>query len=66
MEAPDFWGNPSQAQQVMKQYNATKAEVESWRSFSRRLHDALELAQLGDESLRADLEPEISAIEAEL
>ena len=66
MEAPDFWSNPSQAQQVMKQYNAAKAEVDSWRSFSRRLHDALELAQLDDESLRTDLEPEISAIEAEL
>ena len=66
MEAPDFWSNPSQAQQVMKQYNATKAEVDSWRSFSRRLHDALELAQLDDESLRADLEPEISAIETDL
>ncbi len=50
----------------MKQFNAIKAEVESWRSFSHRLHDALELAQLEDESLRADLEPEILAIEAEL
>jgi peptide chain release factor 2 len=50
----------------MKQFNAVKAEVESWRSFSHRLHDALELAQLDDESLRVDLEPEISAIEAEL
>ena len=66
MEAPDFWSNPSQAQHVMKQYTAAKSEVDSWRSFSRRLHDALELAQLDDESLRADLEPEISAIEAEL
>ena len=66
MEAPDFWSNPSRAQQVMKQYNATKAEVDSWRSFSRRLHDALELAQLEDESLRTDLEPEISAIETDL
>ena len=50
----------------MKQYNTLKNEVESWRSFSQRLHDALELAQLDDESLRADLETEISAIEAEL
>lgn len=50
----------------MKQYNAIKADVDSWRSFSRRLHEAFELAQLGDESLRVDLEPEISAIEAEL
>ncbi len=66
IEAPDFWGNASQAQQVMKQYNNTKAEVESWRVFSRRVHDAVELAQLDDESLRSDLEAEISSIETEL
>lgn len=50
----------------MKQYNALKAEVESWRSFSRHLEDTLELAQMNDESLRADLEAETTAIEAEL
>jgi peptide chain release factor 2 len=50
----------------MKQYNTVKAEVDSWRGFSRRLSDALELAQLDDESLRPDLETEVSAIEAEL
>ena len=50
----------------MKQYNSTKAEVDSWHAFSRRLYDALELAQLDDESLRGDLENEISSIEAEL
>ncbi|MBN2117074.1 MAG: peptide chain release factor 2 [Anaerolineales bacterium] len=66
IEAPDFWGNPSQAQQVMKQYNAVKAEVDSWRNFARHLSDTLELAQLGDEGLRAELEAETSAIEAEL
>ncbi|HXF84317.1 MAG TPA: peptide chain release factor 2 [Anaerolineales bacterium] len=66
VEAPDLWSNPSQAQQLMKQYNAVKEEVESWRNFSRRLHDALELARIGDESLRAELEAEVSALEAEL
>jgi hypothetical protein len=40
----------------MKQYNAVKAEVDSWRNFSRHLSDTLELAQLDDESLRAELE----------
>jgi peptide chain release factor 2 len=64
--APDFWSNPSQAQPVMKQYNAIKAEAESWRDFSRHLQDTLELAQLDDESLRADLETDLSGIETEL
>jgi peptide chain release factor 2 len=66
IEGPEFWNNPSQAQHVMKQYNAVKAEVESWRGFSRRLNDALELAQLDDESLRDDLASEVASIEAEL
>ena len=43
-----------------------KAEVDSWRTFSRRIQDALELAQLDDESLRAEMETEISAIETDL
>ena len=50
----------------MKQYNAVKKEVESWRNFSRRVNDTLELAQLDDESLRPELEEEITSIEAEL
>jgi peptide chain release factor 2 len=66
IEAPEFWGNPSEAQKTMKQHNALKSEVDSWRNFSRRLYDALELAQLEDESLRAELETEIESIEAEL
>ena len=50
----------------MKQYNAVRVEVDSWRVFSRRLRDALELAQLGDESLRSELEAEMAAIEQDL
>jgi len=50
----------------MKQYNTIKVEVDSWRVFSRRLHDALELAQLDDEGLRSELENEVSTIEHEL
>jgi peptide chain release factor 2 len=50
----------------MKQYNTLKTEVESWRGFSQRLHDALELARLDDESLRGELETEIATIETEL
>lgn len=51
---------------MMKQHNALKTEVDSWRGFSRRLHDTLELAQLDDESLRGELEAEVAAIEADI
>lgn len=64
--AADFWDEPARAQQVMKTLNTLRDEVESWRSFDRRIQDALELAGLGDEGLHADLEAETAAIEAEL
>ncbi len=66
IEAPDFWDNPSQAQQVSRSAARLRRVVEDWRGFERRLHDALELAGLEDESLRADLERETESIEAEL
>lgn len=50
----------------MKQYNGLKSEIDSWQTFSHHLQDALDLAKLGDESLRAELETEISLLEADL
>ncbi len=50
----------------MKTASALSEDVHSWRSFERRLHDALELARLEDEGLRAELEAETEAIEREL
>ena len=40
--------------------------MDDWRAFQRRIDDALELARLDDESLRADLESETAAIEPEV
>lgn len=40
--------------------------MEGWRAFARRIHDALELAQMGDDTLRTELEGEVGAIETEL
>ncbi|RME91104.1 MAG: peptide chain release factor 2 [Anaerolineae bacterium] len=64
--APDFWDDPSRAQRVMRAATALREEIESWRALEKRVRDALELAQLGDESLRQDLEEEVAAIESEL
>jgi peptide chain release factor 2 len=63
---PDFWDNPSHAQQVSKTAAGLRADINDWRGFERRLHDAIELAELDDESLRPDLETETAAIESEL
>ena len=43
-----------------------REEITDWRGFERRLTDALELADMDDESLRPELEAEIAEIETEL
>lgn len=50
----------------MKELSSTRDEVEDWQGLEQRIHEALELAQLEDESLRPDLEPELEVIEAEI
>lgn len=50
----------------MKNISALREEVESWHNLEERIGDALELAQLEDESLRAELESETETLEAEI
>jgi peptide chain release factor 2 len=66
MAAPDFWDEPAAAQRTIKTANKLREEVESWGGFARRIQDATELAQMDDESLRAELESEVDSIEQEL
>jgi len=50
----------------MKHLSSLRDEVESWQNLRQRIHDALELAQLEDESLRSELEAETAAIEKDV
>ncbi len=50
----------------MKRLSKLREEVEDWLKVRQRLADALELAQMGDESLRPDLEAECQVLEADL
>jgi peptide chain release factor 2 len=65
-EDPNLWDDPENAQQVMKGISDIREEINGWASFEKRINDISELASLEDETLRADLEPEIDAIEKEL
>ncbi len=65
-QSPDFWNDPEHARGVMKKLSAVREEVENWQKFVQRTSDALELAHLGDESLRSELETETAALEAEI
>ena len=65
-EDPKLWNNPEQAQKLMKKISNLKSEVDDWVALSHRIHDAIELAQLDDESLRPELDQEVAALEKEV
>jgi peptide chain release factor 2 len=62
----NFWSNPDNAQKVMKKIASLRYEIDDWLKLEQRISDALELAQLEDESLRDDLEAELSELEKEI
>ena len=50
----------------MKKISELREEVEGWRKLEKKIDDSKELAEMGDESFRAELENEVSAIESEV
>jgi peptide chain release factor 2 len=50
----------------MKKIADLRDEIESWKKLESRIKDTLELAEMEDESLRGELEPEINNLETVL
>jgi peptide chain release factor 2 len=50
----------------MKTISSLRNEIEAWKSLQQQIHDLTDLANMGDESLRVDMEAEISKLEADL
>lgn len=65
-EDTSIWNNPQQAQLIMKQISDLNQELDHWDGFLKKIDDDLELAQMEDESLRVELEKEITSLESEL
>jgi peptide chain release factor 2 len=65
-EKDDLWSNPEQAQTLMKNLSEVRDDVEGWRSLKKRIDDTLELSEMDDESMRDELETELSDVEREL
>ncbi len=66
MERGNFWEDSGAAQRTMKEAAILRDELQSWTKFRAHLQDLKELAALDDESLRADLEGEVAALEQDL
>jgi peptide chain release factor 2 len=65
-EDPTLWDDPEAAQNSMRRLARLRRNVDSWRSLVQRTEDAIELAGIGDDDLRADIEAEYTSIEHEL
>ncbi|MFP3853451.1 MAG: peptide chain release factor 2 [Anaerolineales bacterium] len=65
-EDPKLWDDPDRGQKVMQRMSRVRDQVEYWQDLEQRAQDTLELAQLADDDMRAELESEAAFIEAEL
>ncbi len=65
-ENPNLWNNSNRAKRVMKNLSALQQEISEWRGLEQNIRDTLELAELEDEDLRAELKPEVDTMEAEV
>jgi peptide chain release factor 2 len=65
-ESNEFWNNPEEAQKVMKRLSTLQADIADWRQLKLLVDDTLELARLEGDSLRSEIEQEISEIEKEI
>jgi len=65
-EGESFWQDNKKAQSVMKEISDIQAEVDLWIGLQNQVKDYLDLASSGDESFRAELEEEASALESKL
>lgn len=65
MMSPEIWNNPSYAQDKSKQLAALQSMVEPWLTLRAQASDIVELMELGDDSLLAEFEGQVVALESE-
>lgn len=66
LAVPEIWNNPAAAQEKSKQQSALAGMVEPWRTLRAQVADIEELMSMGDDSLLAEFDGQVSALEIEL
>ena len=61
----EVWANVARAQDLSKQAANLRSEVEPWQTLRAQLRDIRELMEVGDDSMLAEFEQQVSAFEAE-
>lgn len=65
LSTSEVWHNPTRAQTLSKQLAVLKRTVEPWQILEAQTTDLLELMELGDDSLLAEFDGQITALEKE-
>jgi peptide chain release factor 2 len=65
LSTSEIWNNPTNAQAKSKQLAAIKSMVDPWVTLQAQTNDMVELMELGDDSLLAEFEGQIIALEKE-
>jgi peptide chain release factor 2 len=63
---PNFWDEATAAQKIMREITRLRQEVEVWQQASRRLADAIMLAEMDDPELAEELIGETAALQQEV
>jgi peptide chain release factor 2 len=63
-QQPDFWSDTAAAQGVMQQIAKLEARVTPWLQLQQESADLVELLKLQDDSMQAELEGQLQAIQA--
>ena len=62
-QEPNLWNNSDNAQRTMRELSSVRDELIQLKSLKQSIADALELAQLDDDSMRKELETEVARLE---
>ena len=65
LASPEVWNNPNYAQEKTKQLSVVSRTIDPWLTLQAQVRDISELMSLGDDSLLAEFEVQISALEQE-
>lgn len=59
----DFWNDADEAQKVMQHISRLRAQIDKWQTTESRLADAIELAELGGDTLEQEMARETETLE---
>lgn len=59
---PDFWNDPQHAQEVVKQQSKLEKRTKPWLDLQKDIEDLLELFDLGDNTMRPELESNLTEL----